>query len=449
MLALSSLLTVPVAAQDNDFFSNLEVGDQDGQTGSDGPLSLIGWITAKASYGYEQPDPPFSRTGREITGAETSLFAQLDWRLAEQINLRFSGKAYHDAVYELEDDTRYSAAEKNLFRNRYEIKDFYLETSFDNGVYLKFGNQIQAWGFAEFLRVTDLVNTEDQYTFGQQDLEDLRLQVPAAQVSKSLGRWVFDGVVTYRAGYNDLSPSGDEFDPFIALRQPGYLIDRNDPDDQAEYFLRASTSYASGDVQIVAADFNDNRLTLDGISGASSVTPLLHVSQQRMQALGLAANRVSGSWLWFGELGLHQNVPVMPARNDIYASEAGWQERDQLLGVLGLEYHGFTNTLLSLELDTIQTRGSMTGLGVDRSQVSYGARVYWTGMNERLEVLSVVNALSENQGYLTRFTLDYNWSDNWKFGLLWMDYSAEQDSVYRPYRNNDLLQLNARFSFQY
>jgi hypothetical protein len=443
------ILTLAAAtgyAQD-DFFSNLDIPLSD-DTSPSSPLTLLGWVTQELSYSYEQPDAPFSRTDREFSQAETSLFIQFDWKASDSLNFRFSGKAYHDAIYEIQDGTPYSRSERNEFRDRYEVKDFYLEKQFDNGLYLKLGNQIQAWGFAEYLRVTDLINTEDQYAFGQQDLEDLRLQVPAAQLSYSLNNWVLDGVITYRAGYHDMAPAGDEFDQLLPLRRANWQIDRQDPDNQLETFLRASTHYSSGDVQIVAGEFNDNRLSLDGIAGIESLSPVFQLTQQRMQALGVAANHVNGSWLVFGELGLHRNAPVIPDIDQLFARPDGWANRDQVLGALGVEYNGFSNTLVSFEVDNVRTQGNVRSLGIDNNQLSYGTRVYWTGWNERLELLSVFNRLDDGEGYLTRFSLDYNWSDNWKFGLLWVDYSAERDSLFHGFRNNDMVQFNARFSFQ-
>ena len=447
-LAISALLVIPPdAVSQQDFFSNLEV-DADNTASRDTPFSILGWVTQELSYSYEQPDPRFSRTERQLSQIETSLYTQFDWRASDTLNFRFSGKAYHDMVYDYQDDTPFTSSERDLFRTRTEVRDFYLEKTFDNGLYLKAGHQIQAWGFAEYLRVTDLINTEDQYTFGQQDLEDLRLQVPAIQLSYSVQDWVLDGVVTYHAGYNDMAPAGDEFDQFIALRQDNWIIDRQDPDNDSEIFLRASTHYADGDVQIVAGEFNNNQLSLDGISRVKSVSPIFHFSQERMQALGMAANRVAGPWLVFGELGLHRNSPVLPLESQDFIRVDGWQERNRVLGVLGVEYNGFSNTLLSFELDNIYTRGEVSNLGVERNQTSFGTRLYWTGWNERIELLSVWNKLPDDQGYLTRLSIDYDWSDNWKFGLLWVDYSADRNSIYSAFRNNDMLQLNARFSFQ-
>ncbi len=445
---LVSLMLSPInTSGQQDFFSDLDV-ESDNSSDRDRPYSILGWVTQKASYGYEQPGPPFSRTREQLSQLETSLYAQFDWQASDTLNFRFSGKAYRDGVYDIEKDTPFTQSERNLFRTRTEVRDFYLEKTFDNGLYLKAGHQIQAWGFAEYLRVTDLINTEDQYTFGQQDLENIRLQVPALHLSYSLQDWVIDGVFTYHAGYNDMAPDGDEFDQFITLRQDNWLIDRQDPDNDAEVFLRASTHYADGDIQIVAGEFNNNQLSLDGISQMQSASPVFHFSQQRMQALGMAANRVAGSWLVFGELGLHRNSPVMPLELEDFARGDGWQERSRVLGVVGIEYNGFSNTLVSLEVDNSHTRGDINNLGIERNQTSIGTRLSWIGWNDRLQLLSVWNKLANDQGYLTRLSIDYDWSDNLKFGVLWVDYSADQNSFYSAYRNNDMLQLNARFSFQ-
>jgi hypothetical protein len=432
----------------DDFFNDIEISTSNNNLDSSSPFSILGWVSQKISYGFEEPGELFSRSDRELNKLETSLFTQLDWQPSSGINLRFSGKAYHDEIYQFNDDTSYSQAERNEFRNRFEVRDFYLEKQISDNVYLKAGNQILAWGFAEHLRVTDIINTEDQYTFGQQDLEDLRLQVPATLLSVSLNDWVFDGVVTYRAGYNDMAPAGDEFDQFIAYRQSGGIVDRKSPDNPFEYFFRASTHFDNGDLQLVAGEFNNNQLSLNGISRSQSLIPIFQLSQERIQALGIAANRANGSWLLFGEMGMHFNNPVTPSVDETFLLLNGWNEKDQLLGVLGVEYNGFYNTVISLEADSIQTRDYSDSLLVDKNQHSFGTRIYWTGWNDRLELLSVFNKLADSQGYVTRVSMEYDWTDSLNFGLLWVDYSAEETSNYYNYRNNDMVQFNLRFSFQ-
>lgn len=446
VLAIVAAMSDSVLAQD-DFFGTIAV-DLDDSSRRDSPYSLYGWVTEKVGYGLESPGLPFSRTERDIDRVETSLFAQFDASLSPEMQFRFSGKAYHDAVYALNDDIKYTRSERNVFRNRFEVKDLYIERRFDNGLYLKLGNQLFAWGLAEYSRVTDLINTEDQYTFGQQDLEDLRQQVPALLIGFNVGAWALDTVITVDAGRNDIAPARDEFDPLVRLRDSGLILERQSPDTRYETFVRASTHWSAGDIQLVAGEFNDNALSVSRIDAFTGPAPQLIFAQNRMRAAGIAANWVRGSWLVFGELGLHLDKAMAPTAATSLQKFAGWDESDQLLSVLGLEFNGFRNLLLSLELDNAHTRDHNASMQADRNQMSAGARVYWTALNERLRLLAVHNELANNAGSVSRFSAQYHWSDNFNFGLLWMDYASRQGSPYYDYRNNDVVQLQLQYSFQ-
>lgn len=433
-------------AQD-DFFSpvNIEIPRD---SAGDAPYSLFGWITQKIGYGLEAPDPVFSRQDRELSKVETSLFAQFDTALTDSVNLRFSGKAYYDAIYSLNDNAQFSADERRKFRSRFEVKDFFLERQFGNGVYLKVGNQLVAWGLAEYSRITDLINTEDQFTFGQQDLEDIRLQVPAALLGFNLGDWRLDSVLTYRAGRNDTAPAQDEFDQFLRLRNSGLTLTRDQPDNQVEGFLRASTHFARGDLQFVVGEFNENSLSVTRIDPGPSISPEIVYSQNRMRALAVAGNWVNGAWLLFGELGIHKDKAVRPATNAFFGQTFGWAQKDQVLTALGLEYNGLRNLLLTVELDNTHTRDHDEFMADSKDFSSIGTRVYWTALNERLEVLAVWNKLIDADTQLGRLSVNYNWSDRLAFGLLWMNYGSKRGSQFYDYRNNDLLQLQLQYNFQ-
>jgi len=446
-LLLNLITTGIVHAQDENVFGNIEIDLEDSGSNQTG-FSVLGWVAEKAAYGLEVPDPLFSRTDTEANKLESSLFLQVDIDLDSKSQFRLSGKYYRDEVFRLNEDTPYSRDERDLFRNRAELRDFYVDRQFENGMYLKFGNQIVAWGLSEFLRVTDLVNFEDQYAFGQLDLQDIRIQVPAALFSFSLGEWTFNNVVTHRAGRNFVAPAGDEFDQWIALRDQDLSLNRHRPEDEFEYFFRATTQYRRGDLQIVAADLNENNLTVSSITGLRSINPIVNFSQNRMQALGVAANFVSGPWVLFGEAGIHKNRTVRPNNESFFRQINGWDQKDQVLNVLGVEYDGFSNTLLSLEIDNVHTNDHDQFMQARKNQLSAGARLYWTGFNERLSVLGVVNQLANNAGRFGRLSIDYNWSDNLDLGLMWVDYHSSEGSVLHNFRNNDVVQLQLRFSFQ-
>ncbi len=444
-LTLLLCLSTAVSAQ-NDFFNTIDIASHDSPDIGDN--SIIGWITQKVSQGLENPRGSFSRQHSGLNKIETSLFAQLDSSINEDTRFRISGKAYHDEIYRFDDDNVYSEDEINEFRNRFEVKDFYIEHQNDNGLYMKLGNQILAWGMSEYLRVTDLINTEDQYTFAQQDLEDIRLQVPAALFSFSVNEWLLDWVFTYRAGRNDLAPSGDEFDPFLGRRNAGLLIQREDTDNDMEGFFRASSHWSRGDLQFVAGEFNDNILSLTSLEALDSPQPIARFQQQRMRAIGFSGNLVEGSWLLFAEVGLHQDKTVRPNANSFHREVNGWDEKDQTLAIAGAEYAGFRNLLLSFEIDSIHTRDHDEFMYGDENQLSFGSRIYWTALNERLQLLAVWNKLANDDGNVARVSVDYNWSDQLELGMLWVAYDNPADSIFYDYRNNDVFQLQLRYNFQ-
>jgi hypothetical protein len=167
-----------------------------------------------------------------------------------------------------------------------------------------------------------------------------------------------------------------------------------------------------------------------------------------MRAFGVAANWADGSWLYFGELGLHLDKAVIPNRDSIFRQLGGWDEKDQVLSVFGVEYNGFKNLLLTFELDSIRTKNHDAFMYADENQTSFGARLYWTALNEKLTVVAVHNELANETGQVSRVSADYSWSDSVEVGLLWVDYGSRRDSIFYNFRNNDILQVHLRYNFQ-
>ena len=440
------ILVASLVQARDDFFNTIEIDIED--TGNtDSPVEFLGWVTEKIAYGVEAPGPLFSRAEKEINKIQTTLYGQLDISVNEQTAFRFSGRYYHDEVYRWFDDTPYGEEEINTHRNRYEIRDFYLEHETDNGIYFKLGNQLHVWGQSEYLRITDLINVENQFYLVQQDLEELRLQVPAAQMSFNVNDWVIDTVVTQDAGSNLIGPAGDEFDQFIRVREAGAAIVMQEAEKQSEVFLRASTRLAKGDLQIIAAEFNDNAPTVSRISELSSTTPLVHLQPNRMRAVGFSANWVEGSWLFFGEAGLHRDKAVRPDNESFALFTNGWEQKDQVLAAVGAEYNGFRNLVVTIELDSIHTQAHSETMLMKQDQISAGLRVYWTALNERLQVLGVWNELANDTGRVVRLSADYSVSDALDLGLLWVAYSTSSNSPFEAFRFNDVIQLQLRYSF--
>ena len=232
------------------------------------------------------------------------------------------------------------------------------------------------------------------------------------------------------------------------MRQAGITIERDSPDVEEEYFFSASTHLSQGDLQFVAGEFNNNTLSLEEITAASSASPRFQYGQNRMRAFGVAANWADGSWLYFGELGLHLDKAVIPNRDSIFRQLGGWDEKDQVLSVFGVQHNGFRNLLLTFELDSIRTKNHDEFMYAEENQTSFGARLYWTALNEKLTVVAVRNELANQAGQVSRVSVDYNWSGSVEVELLWADYGSNRNSIFYNFRNNDILQIHLRYNFQ-
>ncbi len=436
-----------VSAQD-DFFGDLAVSvESNNETNKS--WTLTGWTRQKASYGLQAPDPVFSRHQRDWSKVETSAYVRWDWQTSENTAIRVAGKGSVDAIYQMRGEENFDPEEVDEFEQRFQWLDVYAESKFDNQLYIKAGQQIVAWGEAENLRITDLVNTQDLITFGQQDLENLRLPVPALRVNYPFANILLDAVVTYKAGRDDIAPARDEFDPFIELRPLGARLAIDRPDKETELFVRLAGSYANGDWGLMVAEANQNSLDARslGYTGANLTT--VRFSQDRFRAIGGSINFTAGSWLTFAELGLHRDKRMQPSANNLVNFPQGWPEKDQVLAAWGLEFNGYHNLIITGELDYIYTRDHDPRLASDARQLGYSVRALWNGLNERLQLLAVWTELPDQGGRVGRFTLDYDWSDSIELGLLWVSYSAAQGAPLYNYRNNDSIQLQFEYSFQH
>jgi len=231
------------------------------------------------------------------------------------------------------------------------------------------------------------------------------------------------------------------------LREAGAAVAMLEAEQQSEVFIRASTRLAQGDLQLIAAEFNDNAPTVSRITDLPSSTPIVYLQPNRMRAIGFSANWVEGSWLFFGEAGLHRDKAVRPDRESFFSLNQGWEQKNQVLAAVGAEYNGFRNLVVTLELDSVHTQAYSETMLMKQDQISAGLRLYWTALNERLQILGVWNELANDSGRVVRLSAEYNWSDTLNFGLLWVDYSTTAASPFEAFRFNDVIQLQLRYSF--
>lgn len=161
--------------------------------------------------------------------------------------------------------------------------------------------------------------------------------------------------------------------------------------------------------------------------------------------IGMSANKASGNWLLKAELGSFQNQPVANT------ASAPWQEFDQIRSMFGIEYNGWDNWLVNVELSNIHLSNydSSTAnleFDIDQSPVGYLFLVRNTALNDRLENQFWMMDVVGSKGEIYRWDVSYDLNDHWKTGAAVVLYEADiRDSTLYPFQNHD----SVNFSIEY
>lgn len=435
-------VTAPALAADNDFFNPVEV-DLDKQTEESGENEIWdskGSVLQKFKYGLDTPlsDFSFHRDEAGLSQVRTDWFQDLCGSLSENTSWQFGFKAEVHWLQWQNGSQEWEANHEKLF-----LKDAFIDRVFENGAWIRAGHQIFAWSQAQsLLPVIDVLSPTDLREPGQAELQDIREQVPAIMVSVPLFDIKFSTVVTYDAGHNRYAEEDEEFYPYIELKQNGLDIEALEPDKQWELAVKLDYRFNGGDLSIVAADINDNDLAFQRLNEDFSTAIF---TQERVKMIGLSANRASGNWLLKAELGRFQDQPV--------ANTAGapWQEFDQVRSMFGVEYNGWDNWLVNLELSNIYLSDydsvpANSDMDIDRSPVGYLFMVRNTALNDRLENQFWMMDMIGSEGEIYRWDISYDLNDHWKTGAAVVLYEADsRDSTLYPFQNHD----SVNFSIEY
>ena len=87
-------------------------------------------------------------------------------------------------------------------------------------------------------------------------------------------------------------------------------------------------------------------------------------------------------------------------------------QRDQLRAMMGFDYAGFGNAILTFEIDHVRTYGTTEGLDVDTAETGFSARALWTSDDDRLTLQADWTRLPGNDGDIGRLSASYDLTDS-------------------------------------
>lgn len=417
------------------------------------PASLSGFVRQQIIYAVDDQDQtlPFSRKEAGVAQFRTTLNLSLQGQAFGSGNYRISGNGFYDAFYHLHAKDDVTAEEYRDQADEAELRDAYVNVEPAPNVWLKFGRQIIAWGESDFTQIVDLVNPRDERDFGLVDLEDARLPVWATRLSFVGKRWGTDFVLAHEFRPNRLGARSSDFDPFIGLRNSIDIRDGDEPDlgfARPDLLWRGFASFPWGDLGLIYGKVHDHNPVFRQVAAGSSAVERTY---PQIEAIGLTANFVAGSWLLKTDLAHKDGTRF--ARKDWGTQLSGASAQlyiekpfDQLM--LGFEYSGIDDVQLSMEWVGSRILDYEEVLLEDRSRSMLTGRFNIDLWHATGSFEAVLARWVRPQSDSLRLAFTYRFNDAVTASIGGIAYRAEDgDALLYPYRRNDRLFMNARYSF--
>lgn len=396
---------------------------------------LSGSISLQGEYGYAHKVPQAWQTDyRGLSHLRGGLDLGLDYRFSKQWRGYLSGHINYDAGFLLNQRSQYSDALLSAEELEMAFDEAWLQGQLSSNIDLTVGRQIVVWGKSDNLSVTNLLNPIDNRAVGMVDIKDLRLPLTMAKLDFYVADWELSAIIIPEIMFNKNPTIGSEFYPYPSA-QPAEII----PDhagSNTEVALAANGRFSGWDLSLHYAQIYDDNpyQTMVGM------TPVLKHSRITMN--GIAANWVSGSWLFKGEAAhiadLHYSgVTAEYTRADI---------------LLGIEYSGITNSTLSLEIVERQITNYDSALqmtGVDKSARQLALAVKRDLNHDRLHLMALLllNDWKTGNGGIARLSGEYELSDALAVTVGVVDYLDAASLPYSGVEDNDRLFGRLEYSF--
>lgn len=494
---LGTLVAYPALAQDDmddvlggfedlDSFNEvIELNKQDNRF-EEKMWDPSGSLSLASSYNLKDHQ---STTGTDYDGlSKLRLRANLglDGQFGDSWRSSFNVSAWHDFAYELQ-DADYTAEVLDEYEQVFEVQDAWISARLGSQWDSKIGRQVAVWGFADNLRVLDVLNPLDNLEPGLADIEDLRLPVGMLRLDHYTGPWQASAFVIPEQRFSRNPPIGSDF--YSVTDGQGNAVSYREikPEDFEELnYAAALTGRFSGwDLSLTASrrwfdePYLDARAFDTGNPNATQDdferdAVLRH---SRVNQFGYGLQITQGSWLFKHEAALIDGLLLtssrvledpLPLLNALPIVNALFPDGGQLLptdvrevrrfdALLGVEYFGLAQTTLSLELavrriDDFDQDLAWSGYQELRGETAL--RITRDFLNERLRVhvISVLfsrdgDMLDPSGGAIHRVNGEYDFGQALILSAGVVIYEAGDQAPFFVSADNDRLFAEVKWSF--
>ncbi len=386
---------------------------------------LTGKISEQIAYSYYGTQPH-----DKFTSLKSSLFLDYEHKFDSGWKFKTNAKAYYDAIYDLR-DAHYTRAEQDAFRSEVELYDAYIEGSMTDTMDFKLGRQVVVWGRSDTIRITDVLNPLDNRRPGMVDIEDLRLPVTMAKFDYFINDWRITPIVICEQRFSKKPPFGSPFYP-LPLPAPS---DKKYSD--LTYALSVGTEFSGGDINLYAAHIHND-------TGYLPEVPDPKIQHDKINMFGTAFNLLSGSWLFKTELAYFDGLKYSSVQDREFS-------RTDVL--LGLEYKGFADTMISYDfslrhLNQFDKR-LMNGFDfLQRDTYQHALRISSDFMNATLHANYLISLFGSrlDEGGFQRAWIKYDIADAVSMNMGVVDYIGGS-RFFDIFKDKDMLFMDISYSF--
>ncbi len=400
-----------------------------------GEISLLGGYR----FDYRRPaGQPSDHQG--VSHLKAKLFLEFGVNFSDTWDFLGSGTAFHNFAYQLNQDTNYTSDFLSDNETQFELKHLFIRGNLTSNLDLKIGRQIVVWGKSDSIRVTDILNPLDLREPGMTDIEDLRLPIFMTRFDYYFSNYSFSGYLIHEHKSHTLPVFGSSYYYF-----PIAIDSVDDPSvgiENTEYAIALNGTFQGFDLSLYAADIYDDTAYL---------TPFNQQAHQRISMMGGAFNKVKNSFLFKTEAAFFSDLKLSSYRqNGILVENTNAYQRLDLLA--GLEYSGFKNTNLSIEVaDKWITNYNHLAKqsGAQEHFVQYALRISRTFLNDTLEMSMLTSLYGEkaDEGGFIRAQGVYDISDDLMLTTGVVIYMSGSAQILKEIGENDIVFTKVTYSF--
>ncbi|MDO5968549.1 hypothetical protein Q4Q35_01900 [Flavivirga aquimarina] len=354
----------------------------------------------------------------DIQKAEFFIRPELDMPLTKNFRLKVIGRLYAEILDNLEpnkpaQDAVSEFSKRAIIGDRLEaeLREFYFDWKIRKH-YLTVGKQQIVWGKSDGLKILDIVNPTNFREFLLDDFDNSRIPLWSLKADLKLSKIKAQLIWIPDLTYHDFPAQNGTFFPVALfsnapqgvsvinnrLKKPKKII------KDADYGIRLSAFLKGWDVTINYLYQYDNfpvvKTITDNVNNNITISPIF----KRYHLFGGTFSNAFGSYTLRGELGYSKGKYFSSSNSNV---SEGIFKSDQIIGVLGVDYSGISNSTLSIQLFEDYIYDNQNTVGRESSETNMSFLIDRRFANETLTASIIcVQNLNRGDGFV-RPKLDY------------------------------------------